>query len=76
MHAHKGDALVVRSHHIGEPNRAGEVVEARGTDSTPPFLVRWDDGHTSLLFPGPDCSVEHLADGCRPTTTPAKEQAT
>lgn len=62
MQAHVGDQLVVRSHHVGEPDRRGEVLEAHGPDHTPPYLVRWDDnGHTTLFFPGSDCSVVHLA---------------
>ncbi len=63
MEAQPGDMLIVRGHRIGQPNRVGEVLEARGHDGkTEPFLVRWDDdGHSSLFFPGADCVVEHLA---------------
>lgn len=54
---------MVRGHHIGEPDRRGQVLEARGPDSTAPFLVRWDDtGHVTLMFPGTDAVVEHLVD--------------
>ncbi len=61
MHAHAGDQVVVKGHRIGEPDRRGEVLEARGVDSSGPFLVRWDEsGHTTLLFPGTDAVVEHL----------------
>ncbi|MGZ4672753.1 MAG: DUF1918 domain-containing protein [Ilumatobacteraceae bacterium] len=60
MRAHAGDQVVVKGHRIGEPDRKGEVLEARGTDSSGPFLVRWDDsGHTTLLFPGTDAVIEH-----------------
>ena len=24
-----------------------------------PYLVRFDDGHTALVFPGPDAIIEH-----------------
>lgn len=66
MQAHVGDELVVRSHHVGEPDRRGEVIEAHGPDSTQPFVVRWDDnGHTTLFFPGSDCFVQHLTH-CEP----------
>jgi hypothetical protein len=61
MQAHRGDQLVVKGHHVGEPDRKGEVLEARGPDDTQPFLVRWDDtGHTTLFYPGTDCVVQHL----------------
>jgi hypothetical protein len=55
-----GDRIVIHGHHIGEPDRDAEIVEVRGKDGEPPFVVRWDDdGHQSLFFPGPDASVEH-----------------
>jgi hypothetical protein len=61
MHAHVGDQLIVEGHRIGLPRRTGRVEEARGADDGPPYLVRWDDtGRTTLLFPGPDCRVEHV----------------
>jgi hypothetical protein len=46
--------------HLDDPVRDGEVLEVHGTDGGPPFLVRWSDtGHESLVFPGPDATVEH-----------------
>ncbi len=60
MYAHVGDTLIIEGHRIGLPRRTGRVEEARGTDDGPPYLVRWDDtGRTTLLFPGPDCRIEH-----------------
>ena len=38
---------------------AGEVLEVRGENGAPPYLIRFDDGHESLVFPGTDCVVEH-----------------
>ncbi len=53
-----GDRIIVRAPHLGGHDRDGEVLEARGPDGTPPFLVRWsDDGHVTLFFPGPDAVV-------------------
>jgi hypothetical protein len=43
---------------VGRTDRIGEFVEVRGSDGAPPFLVRFDDGHEGLVFPGPDCVVE------------------
>jgi Domain of unknown function (DUF1918) len=61
MQAHKGDQVVVKGRRIGQPDRKGEVLEARGPDSTGPFLVSWDDSdHVTLLFPGTDTVIEHL----------------
>jgi Domain of unknown function (DUF1918) len=39
--------------------RTGEIIEVRGAGGEPPYLVRFDDGHTSLVFPGPDAVIEH-----------------
>ncbi|MQY31515.1 hypothetical protein NRB56_71240 [Nocardia sp. RB56] len=41
------------------PDHAGRIVEVRGTDGAPPYIVRFDDGHESLVFPGPDSVVRH-----------------
>ncbi|MFP5218406.1 MAG: DUF1918 domain-containing protein [Actinomycetes bacterium] len=60
--AHRGDRLVVRGRRQGEPDREGEVLEARGANDGPPFLVRWShDGHTGLYFPSSDAFVKHEA---------------
>lgn len=56
-----GDRLIIRGHRIGEADRDAEIIEVRGEDGGPPFVVRWDDdGHESLLFPGTDAYVEHF----------------
>lgn len=56
-----GDRLIIRGHRVGEPDRDAEIIEVRGAEGGPPYLVRWDDdGHESLLFPGTDAVVQHL----------------
>ena len=59
MQASVGDRIVIKGHHVGEPDADGEIVDVRGTDGGPPYLVRWESGHESLFFPGPDATVEH-----------------
>jgi len=59
MHASVGDTLVIHANHTGEPDRSAEVLEVRGSDGGPPFLVRYDDGHEALVFPGADTVVHH-----------------
>lgn len=62
MFAQVGDELIIEGHEVGRPRRAGRVEEVRGDDGGPPYMVRWDDtGRTTLLFPGSDCRVVHLA---------------
>ena len=61
MQAKVGDRLVVHGAHVDDPWRDGEILEVHGEDGGPPYLVRWDDtGRSTLLFPGPDCRIEHL----------------
>jgi hypothetical protein len=61
MRASVGDRIVIRGHRIGEASRDCEVVEVRGQDGGPPFVVRWgDNGHETLFFPGPDAEVRHF----------------
>lgn len=56
-----GDRLIIRGHRIRDPRRDAEIIEVRGDDGGPPFLVRWgEDGHESLVFPGTDAYVQHF----------------
>jgi hypothetical protein len=61
MQASAGDRLIIKGHHVGEPDRDAEILEVLGEDGGPPFQVRWDDdGHEGLFFPGSDAVVEHF----------------
>ncbi len=59
MQAAVGDRLHVHGNVVGHPDRTGEIVEVRGAGGEPPYLVRFDDGHTGLVLPGPDAIIEH-----------------
>jgi len=61
MQAKIGDHLVVESNTVGAPRREGEILEVRGEDGAPPYVVRWEDGHEGMSFPGPDAHVTHDA---------------
>lgn len=63
MRATIGDRLCLPGRTIDRPDRLGRVVEVRGPDGQPPFLVRFDDGHEGLLYPGPDCEVRSTSAG-------------
>jgi CBS domain-containing protein len=55
-----GDRLVITAHQQGGRPRDAEVLEVRGADGGPPYLVRWQDtGRVSLHYPGSDARVEH-----------------
>ncbi len=57
MKADVGDLINVHGHTVGEHDRLGTVVEVRGEGGNPPFLVRFEDGHEALIFPGPDSTI-------------------
>ncbi len=58
MQARVGDRIVVHSTHQGEADRTGRVLEVRGQDGGPPYVVRWDpDGHTGVFYPAGTCAV-------------------
>ncbi|MCO6011166.1 DUF1918 domain-containing protein [Actinoallomurus purpureus] len=58
MHAVVGDRLHVHGNTVGQADRTGKIIEVRGTSGEPPYLVRFDDGHTRLVYPGPDAVIE------------------
>jgi len=61
MQASTGDRIMIHGHRIGEPDRDGEVLEVRGTDGGPPYVVRWgNSGHETIFFPGSDATVQHF----------------
>ncbi|MDQ1486917.1 MAG: hypothetical protein QOJ62_2610 [Actinomycetota bacterium] len=59
MQAQVGDAIAVHSRHVGEHDRLGVIAEVRGTNGSPPYVVKWDDGKEAMFFPSADCTVAH-----------------
>lgn len=59
MRAEVGDRLHVHGRVVGQPEQTAEIIEIRGKDGSPPYLVRHEDGHEALVFPGSDAVVEH-----------------
>lgn len=53
MKAKSGDRIILAPPTVDGPLRDGEVLETRGPDGGPPYLVRWTDGHEGLFYPGP-----------------------
>ena len=61
MQAHVGDMIEVRGRHVDDLPRRGEVLEVRGKDGGPPYVMQWDDdAHQCIYFPGSDAHVLHL----------------
>ena len=54
-----GERLLFHGTKVGSADHTAEVVQVRGDDGAPPYLVRFDDGQERLIFPGTDCQVLH-----------------
>lgn len=61
MQAKVGDRIVIKGHLLGEPDTEFEVLEVRGRDGEPPYLVRWSDGQKGMIYPGSDAFVQPSA---------------
>lgn len=61
MRASVGDRVVIHGRTVGAAERAGEVIEVRGSDENPLLVVRYDDGHETILSPGSDCEVRRAS---------------
>jgi hypothetical protein len=53
MKAQVGDRIILAGTRVDDPMRDGEVLEVKGSDGSAPYMVRWSDGHTGLVYPGP-----------------------
>jgi hypothetical protein len=62
MRANVGDRLLTHGRIVGQHDREGEIVEVLGSEGAPPFRVRFEDGHETVITPGPDSVVEHVAE--------------
>lgn len=60
MDAHVGDQLVVRSQQVGRADQHGEITEVISSGGEH-YRVRWSDGRETVLFPGPDATVQRAA---------------
>ncbi|MFD0899220.1 DUF1918 domain-containing protein [Actinomadura sediminis] len=58
MKAREGDWVIVKGHRTGDADRKALITEVHGRDGAPPYVVEWDDGHTSTYFPSADAVVE------------------
>ncbi|WP_157181611.1 DUF1918 domain-containing protein [Actinopolymorpha alba] len=54
MHATVGDRIIIETEVLGQTPRQGTVLEVLGGPEAEHYRVTWDDGHESLLYPGPD----------------------
>ncbi|WP_326696614.1 DUF1918 domain-containing protein [Streptomyces sp. NBC_01754] len=64
MEAHTGDRLLTHGRTVGRPDRVAEIIEVLGDGGQPPYRLRGEDGHESIMAPGPDSVVQH-SPACR-----------
>jgi uncharacterized protein DUF1876/uncharacterized protein DUF1918 len=69
MRAKTGDRIILAGEVVDQPTRSGVVLEA-GADGGPPYLVRWEDGHTSTMFPGPGALLKVVEEPPHPSEEP------
>ncbi|MDT7615802.1 MAG: hypothetical protein QOG20_4658 [Pseudonocardiales bacterium] len=60
MKASVGDRITVHGLHVGHGDRRGEVLEILGPGGEPPYVVRWDDGHSAIFVPGSGIRLDHV----------------
>jgi hypothetical protein len=58
MIARVGDRLVLNPTPLGDTRRVGVITDVRQNDGAPPYVVRWLDGRTTMIFPGDEAHVE------------------
>ena len=63
MQASVGDRLIVHGRTVGQHDRTVEIIEVLGANGGPPYRVRFEDGHETLMSPGPDTVVRPFSDG-------------
>ena len=57
MEAVIGDKICIHGNVVGHADRNGEIIEVHGDKGDPPYVVRFEDGHTRLVYPGPDAVI-------------------
>ena len=63
MEAHIGDRLVIEGEKVGQGRRTGKVMGIQGDLTHPRLEVLWEDGHESLIVPGPGVRLEGATKG-------------
>ena len=57
-HVERGDVVRISGRHVGDAGRSGEVVAVLGDSGAAHYLVRWEDGRESILYPGEGTTFE------------------
>lgn len=57
-----GDVVKISGRHVGDAGRTGEIVEVLGEEEHLHYLVRWEDAHESILYPGEGVTIQPSTD--------------
>lgn len=60
MQAHVGDRIVIETSILDTTPRRGRILAVLGDEDLVHYRVRWEDGHESVFFPGPDAHLVHV----------------
>jgi hypothetical protein len=52
-----GDVVQISGRHVGEGGRTGEIVAVLGDEEHMHYLVRWESGRESILYPGEGTTI-------------------
>ena len=58
-----GDVVRIGGRQVGDRGRTGRIVAVLGEEGHPHYVVRWEDGHESILYPGEGITIEPRFDG-------------
>jgi len=61
-----GDIVEVSGRHVGDPGRLGEIAEVVGAGEHTRYVVRWDDGHETIFYPGEATTIRPRPGPTRP----------
>ena len=56
------DVVKTSGRRVGDAGRIGEIVAVLGEEDHPHYLVRWEDGRESILYPGEGTTVQRSED--------------
>ena len=59
MEARRGDRVIVEGNKVGQARRSGEILDVVTAREGEHYRVRWDDGHETVFYPGPDARIDH-----------------
>lgn len=62
MKATEGDRIIIRGTTVERSDRHGQIIEVKGENGAPPYRVRFDDGHETIVFPGGDFMIDRHQD--------------